>query len=239
MVERSVLRQGELSGTVVLAGLGRAEQELLSHWCANKALRVIVCRDEFEVRAAFAQPDVILGIVDDAMECVAPAELCAALKVQSTQACLLYLGRDTHPETEERAFSAGADAFLGRPFALEQLILRADAVLRRASGVVSRPISCGPIVVDTERGYAAVMGEPLQLSRLELELLAFLIENQGRVVAPLEIAERLFKRRVGPEELSQVRAHVSRLGAKLGPARDRLRQQVGKGYVLVPVLRPV
>lgn len=83
-------------------------------------------------------------------------------------------------------FECGADDYITKPFAIEELLARIRAALRkRGSG--ERPeeplLSAGPLTMDVERHTVAVSGTPVELTRREFDLLHHLLENKGRVLS--------------------------------------------------------
>ncbi|MGC9322979.1 MAG: response regulator transcription factor, partial [Kosmotogaceae bacterium] len=76
-----------------------------------------------------------------------------------------------------RGLKSGADDYLPKPFVIEELLARIEAVLRR-KGKVER-ISYHELMLDLQSREASVSGEPLQLSRTEFDLLAALLSNAG------------------------------------------------------------
>ncbi len=81
---------------------------------------------------------------------------------------------------------SGADDYITKPFAIEELLARIRAALRkRGSG--ERPeeplLSAGPLTMDVERHTVAVSGTPVELTRREFDLLRYLLENKGRVLS--------------------------------------------------------
>jgi len=135
-----------------------------------------------------------------------------------------------------RTLNAGADDYLVKPFTVEQLEARVRAVLRRSSSDPSKgPLTVGGIVVDGAAREASLDGRPLELSPKEFDLLAYLAERPGEVVAKRQILAEVWRQPYGGSEKT-VDVHLSWLRKKLGEsaADSRYLQTVfGVGVKLV------
>lgn len=84
-----------------------------------------------------------------------------------------------------RALESGADDYIRKPFGTRELLARVQAVLRRSSAqdnLLPPTINVGPLRLDSKSYRADVSGEPLPLTPTEYRLLAFLVQNVGRVL---------------------------------------------------------
>jgi two-component system KDP operon response regulator KdpE len=120
-----------------------------------------------------------------------------------------------------RLLDAGADDYVVKPYDPAHLEARIRAVLRRAAStpdaVADPPIRVGGLMVDRARRAAAVDGQPIELTRLEFDLLAYLAANPGRVVSRAELLRKVWQR---TDAARTVDVHLSWLRRKLGDSPD-------------------
>jgi DNA-binding response OmpR family regulator len=142
-----------------------------------------------------------------------------------------------HEEAEIiRLLNAGADDYLVKPFSCEHLAARISAQLCRAgSGSAAPVISAAGLRIDLARREAVLDGSPLELSRREFDLLAYLAARPGVVVSRRELLTEVWHQSYGDDQTIDV--HVSWLRRKLGEtaARPRYVRTVrGIGVMLDP-----
>jgi len=121
-----------------------------------------------------------------------------------------------------RLLTAGADDYLVKPFSPDQLNARVLAVLRRAQRTTVEPVhTVGDLVVDPTRRAATLAGEPLELTRREFDLLAYLAARPDVVVPRRELLARVWQQAYGQDQTIDV--HLSWLRRKLGETASEPR----------------
>jgi two-component system, OmpR family, response regulator QseB len=91
-----------------------------------------------------------------------------------------------------RGLNAGADDYIIKPFAVDELVARVRAVIRRAAGFASQVWSIGPIEVDPQTHTIKVNGTRVDLTRREFQILVELMRNAGRVLERDTLADRVW-----------------------------------------------
>ena len=140
---------------------------------------------------------------------------------------LILTARGAWAERVE-GIDAGADDYLAKPFAMEELLARVIA-LRRAVGRASSLITIGPVTLDARQVRVRVDDEPVELSPLEYRCLSYLMHHAGRVVSPGELMDHLYAHD-HDREPNAVEVLMGRLRRKLGV--DLIETRRGFGYVI-------
>lgn len=133
------------------------------------------------------------------------------------------------------AMNMGGDDFIAKPFDLQVLTAKLQAVLRRSYGgkLTSHSIECGEVVLNLNDTSVAVRGEKIDLTKNEFLILKTLMEKQGKVVSREEIMERLW----GNDEFvddNTLTVNITRIRKKLEAAgvNDFITTKRGLGYLV-------
>ena len=128
-----------------------------------------------------------------------------------------------------QGLNLGADDYLGKPFAFEELVARVRALSRRAPAAAPVLVR-GDIVFDRARRRVSRAGRPLSLTRKEMGILEELLAADGGVVAAEDLLERVWDENADPFTRT-VTVTIGRLRRKLGEP-DPIETVVGSGYRL-------
>jgi DNA-binding response OmpR family regulator len=132
-------------------------------------------------------------------------------------------------EDRLRGLDGGADDFVVKPFVTAELVSRIRALLRRAARQASERWTLGALTIEPRSHRAARLGEPLDLSPREFQLLLVLAREAGSVVPKGVLAQRLEP--LGePVDFASIEVHVSNLRRKIGA--QAIRTVRGVGYML-------
>jgi two-component system response regulator QseB len=141
---------------------------------------------------------------------------------------LILTARD---EIEDRinGLDTGADDYLVKPFALQELLARIRALHRRHIGQTHNVIEHQKLHIDTQAHSVSVDGQPVNLPRREFALLRQLIENRGTVLSREQLEQSLY---AWSDEVGSntIEVHIHHLRKKLG--NDLIRTVRGTGYTI-------
>ena len=183
--------------------------------------------------ARAAEPDLI--VLDVNLPDLDGFEVCRLIRHDGLKAPVIFLtARNTH-EDLRAGFGGGGDDYMTKPFQLEELALRIEAVLRRTrSGQPDKRLVCGNLVLDEQSFLVTVADNPVALSPTEFRLLRYLMLNRGRVLTKSRILNFVWESNF-ETGIGVVETYISYLRKKLGPASSaQIKTVRGFGYQLLP-----
>jgi two-component system OmpR family response regulator len=141
---------------------------------------------------------------------------------------LILTARDSWTE-KVKGLRAGADDYVAKPFQMEEVIARIEALIRRAKGITSSIVSIGALTLDTAQSMVFRDGHPITMTPLEYRLTAYLMMRRGAVISKTEITEHIYDQNFDCDS-NVVEVLINRLRKKLGA--DTIETRRGQGYVL-------
>jgi two-component system OmpR family response regulator len=124
---------------------------------------------------------------------------------------------------------AGADDYVIKPYDLDEVSARIQAVTRRGAGLATNAVTYGRVTADLQKRSLEIDGELIDLTAREWSILETLIKRPGHVVSKEQIEDRLYA--FGHEvESNTVEVYISRLRKKMG--KDLIKTARGLGYRL-------
>ena len=183
--------------------------------------------------AAMRTTDVDLVILDIGLPGVDGLTWLRRLRSRGGDNTVLVLTARDAVADRVQGLTVGADDYLAKPFAVEELLARVNALARRGRAQRSRVIEHGPLTIDLARKRTLVSGKPLDVSQREQAIIEYLFSNAGAIVAKDKIGGAIAS---WDEHMSAnaIEVHMSRIRAKLEPAGIRIKTIRGLGYLVEP-----
>jgi two-component system KDP operon response regulator KdpE len=207
----------------------------------QRSLRMILERHSYRVISALSGEEGLRYFAEDAPEVVLldlmlpgmdGIDVCREIRTRSTTSAIVVLSARGDEMTKVTALDLGADDYLTKPFGAQELLARVRVALRHVAGVTNDVMRLGELVIDFPRRCVTFRGQSVTLTRLEYEVLRFMVTHRDRVLTHAMILREVW----GPEyvgEAQYLRNIVLTLRRKVeaDPARPRLIvTEPGVGY---------
>ena len=160
--------------------------------------------------------------------------VCRKLRADGDRVPVVFLTARDDPADLRAGFTGGGDDYVTKPFSLEELVLRIEAVLRRSRTPEAEParLVCGDLILDEDARRVWRGGAEVSLSPTEFRLLRYLMLNRDRVVSKTQILDHVWDYAFAGDP-SGVETYVSYLRRKLDDRDARLIRTVrGFGYAM-------
>ena len=161
-------------------------------------------------------------------------EVCKSLRANRVDTPVLLLTALDGVDDRVRGLDSGADDYLPKPFAFQELLARLRALgRRRVQAREPNELRSGDLMLDLRRRRAERAGQPVELSPKEFSLLEFLMRNEGRVVTRTQILDHVWGYDYSPDS-NLVDVYVTYLRRKIdrNHKRKMIRTVRGAGYAL-------
>lgn len=136
-------------------------------------------------RALSGEYDLVL--LDIMLPQLSGMEVLRRLRKEGVQLPVIMLTARDSVVDKVSGLDSGADDYITKPFAIEELLARIRAALRKRPAQAAEPprslLTAGPLTMDTDRHEVSVNGEGVELTRREFDLLRYLLENKERVIS--------------------------------------------------------
>lgn len=143
---------------------------------------------------------------------------------------IILTARDAWHERVD-GFKAGADDYLGKPFHVEELVVRIRALIKRSHGKPGEGLQSGGLVLDEERQQVRLSSEELlELTGTEFRLLRYFMLHPGKVLSKTRLTEHVYEQDFDRDS-NLIEVYVRRLREKLG--KNRIQTKRGQGYLFI------
>ncbi|GHT71557.1 DNA-binding response regulator [Spirochaetia bacterium] len=211
--------------------------ELVKSYLEMNGYKALCAKNGGEGMALFEQNPVSLILLDLMLPDFSGEEFCKKVR-QVSDIPIIMITAKVEEESIVHGLNIGADDYVTKPFSPRQLMARVRAALRRRAGGTETGgteggfLSCGDLVVDTEKRTLGRNGKEIALTRDEYNILALLMSRQAKIFTREEILEA-----VKGDDFSgfdrSIDSHIKRLRSKIGddPKTPRYILTVyGMGY---------
>lgn len=143
---------------------------------------------------------------------------------------LILTARDSWQD-KVKGLESGADDYVAKPFQIEEVLARANALIRRSAGFASPQLAFGPVVIDTAAKSVRVNERALDLTTFEYNALEYLSMRSGQVVSKSELTEHLYDQDFDRDS-NVIEVFIARLRKKLDPEGELkpISTLRGRGY---------
>jgi len=156
------------------------------------------------------------AIIDLGLPLLDGIALIRQIRAQGKTFPILILTARGDWQDKVEGLDAGADDYVVKPFQLEEILARLNALLRRAAGFAKSLIELGPIALDITSKRVTLEGKSVELTAYEYKLLEYLMLHPGQVVSKTELTEHLYAQDYDRDS-NVLEVFVRRLRQKLDP----------------------
>lgn len=191
------------------------------------------CYDGLEAWEKLLVESYDLAILDLNLPGMDGLDLLRQVRREKPELRILILSARSTLEDKVAGLDLGADDYLTKPFALEELEARVRSLLRREFSPRNPTVTVGALVLDGQKREIRANGTPLALTYKEFGILEYLMLHQGKPVSQEELLEHIWETDSNPFSHS-VRMHISSLRKKLRAVLgyDPITTKIGHGYCL-------
>ncbi len=156
---------------------------------SNKGYQVEACLDANEALEKMGSWQFDLIISDIMMPEMDGYEFAEAVRLENKDIPILFMSARDDYNSKERGFRLGIDDYLVKPFDLNEMVLRIEALLRRANIATEKKLVIGNLVLDEEDMSASVDGEQVVLTLREFQILFKLLSTPKHVFTRSQLME--------------------------------------------------
>ncbi len=172
-----------------------------------------------------------VAIIDLGLPKMSGLELIQKLRGLGQKYPILILTARSSWQDKVEGLKTGADDYLVKPFHVEELLARINALMRRATGWSKPQLECGPVVLDTTAQTVTVAGTSVELTTYEYKVLEYLMLHAGELVSKADLTEHIYQQDFDRDS-NVLEVVIGRLRKKLDPEGELkpIETVRGRGY---------
>jgi len=172
-----------------------------------------------------------VAIIDLGLPKMSGMELITTLREEGARYPVLILTARTSWQDKVEGLKTGADDYLVKPFHVEELLARLNALVRRATGWSKPVLECGPMVLDTTAQTVTVNAKAIDLTSYEYKVLEYLMLHAGELVSKADLTEHIYQQDFDRDS-NVLEVFIGRLRRKLDPDGEikPIETVRGRGY---------
>jgi two-component system, OmpR family, response regulator PhoP len=172
-----------------------------------------------------------LAIIDLGLPKLSGIDVIKDLRSHNVKYPILILTARSSWQDKVEGLKVGADDYLVKPFHVEELLARVNALLRRSAGWSKPVLDCGPVRLDLSAQTVTVNGSAVDLTSYEYKVLEYLIMHAGELVSKADLTEHIYQQDFDRDS-NVLEVFVGRLRKKLDPdgSLKPIETVRGRGY---------
>ena len=172
-----------------------------------------------------------LAIIDLGLPEMSGLDIIRNVREQGKSYPILILTARDRWEDKVSGLDAGADDYVVKPFHMEEITARVNALLRRSGGWASSLMTAGPVALDMSRQELKVDDATIDLTSYEYKIIEYLMVRAGQVISKTELTERLYDQDF-ERDSNVIEVFIGRLRKKMDPGNSikPIETLRGRGY---------
>jgi two-component system response regulator PhoP len=174
-----------------------------------------------------------LAIIDLGLPEMPGLDVIRELRSRGRDFPILVLTARSEWQDKVAGLEAGADDYLTKPFHIEELMARVNALMRRSGGHARPRVQLGPLTVDLSSQRVWLKGEEIELTTFEYKVLNYLVMHPGEVVTKTDLSEHIYEEDADRDS-NVIEVFIGRLRRKMDPdgTLNPIETLRGRGYRL-------
>ncbi len=213
----------------------QALREQLRDQLHQKGYSVDVAADGEEGLYYLREYPLDLAVIDIGLPKMSGIELIRQSRQEGRTLPVLILTARGNWQDKVEGLEAGADDYLVKPFHVQELLARLNALVRRSAGLASPLIEWGPLSLNTASQLVTRAGQPLDLTAYEYKVLEYMMLHRGEVISKSQLTEHLYDQDYDRDS-NVLEVFIGRLRRKLDPEGrlQPIETLRGRGYRFKP-----